>query len=377
MTTLKGMTWRHPRGFDPMVATSKVWREKTGVEIIWEQRSLQDFESYPVEKLAQDYDLMVIDHPHVGQIYREDCLLPLDQPGREAELAELAAHSVGQSFPSYTWEGRQWALPIDAATQVQAHRPDLLTSQAKTWDAVMEHAREGRVLLPMRAPHALMCFYTLTANLGAPCATSGETLVDAAIGARVLTMLAELMRHVRPQAWEMDPIAVLDALAEGTAPEALVPFTYGYLSYATDDFRPHRIAFTDIPVAGTEGPVGSALGGTGIAVSARSAHQQAALDYAFWVAGGEIQRTLFAAAGGQPGHALAWEDDAVNAPVHNFYRDTRATLEGAWVRPRFDGYMGFQKRGSEILEEGLRSGRTAAAIVADLNAAFREASSGR
>lgn len=99
--TLRGMTWDHPRGYDPLVACSALWRERTGVAVAWERRSLQDFESYPVADLAARYDLIVIDHPHVGQIVGEQCLLPIDQPGREAALADFAAHSVGPSFRSY------------------------------------------------------------------------------------------------------------------------------------------------------------------------------------------------------------------------------------------------------------------------------------
>ena len=30
---LRGMTWSHPRGFDPMLATANAWQEQTGVEI--------------------------------------------------------------------------------------------------------------------------------------------------------------------------------------------------------------------------------------------------------------------------------------------------------------------------------------------------------
>src|SRR5690606_14098671 len=78
VTKLRGMTWSHPRGYDPMVACAKLWKEKTGVEIEWDKRSLQDFESFPVEELARAYDLIVIDHPHVGQITSEGCLAPLD-----------------------------------------------------------------------------------------------------------------------------------------------------------------------------------------------------------------------------------------------------------------------------------------------------------
>ncbi|MDB5523773.1 MAG: sugar transporter [Rhizobium sp.] len=35
---LKGMAWSHPRGYDPMVACSALYLEKTGVEIAWEKR---------------------------------------------------------------------------------------------------------------------------------------------------------------------------------------------------------------------------------------------------------------------------------------------------------------------------------------------------
>ncbi len=125
---LKGMTWSHPRGYDPMVACSAIWYARHGVAIEWDKRSLQDFESFPVEELARAYDLIVIDHPHVGQITGEHCLLPLDVEGREAERAAMAAGSVGRSWPSYHYDGRQWAFPIDAATQVLAWRPDLIAA---------------------------------------------------------------------------------------------------------------------------------------------------------------------------------------------------------------------------------------------------------
>src|SRR5690348_5306401 len=75
--TLRGMTWDHPRGYDPLVACSVAWHARTCVRIDWERRSLQDFESFPVAELAGRYDLIVIDHPHVGQITRERCLAPL------------------------------------------------------------------------------------------------------------------------------------------------------------------------------------------------------------------------------------------------------------------------------------------------------------
>ena len=47
-----------------------------GVTITWEKRSLQAFADRPIDAMAQEYDLMVIDHPHVGEAARERAVLP-------------------------------------------------------------------------------------------------------------------------------------------------------------------------------------------------------------------------------------------------------------------------------------------------------------
>jgi multiple sugar transport system substrate-binding protein len=365
------MTWSHPRGYDPMVACSALWRQQTGVDVQWDKRSLQDFESFPVEELARSYDLIVIDHPHVGQITAEGCLAPLDRPGREAELAALARHSVGASYRSYTWEGRQWAFPIDAATQVQVWQPERIGRAPASWREIVDLARDGAVLLPLRVPHSLMSFYTLTANLGGPCREQEiSAFIDPVAGAQAYDLLLELSALIGPASFEMDPIAVFEAMATPDSRIACAPLIYGYVSYALAGFRPARLAFADIPVVGSGGPVGSALGGTGLAVSARSSDVQAAVDFAYWVASAEVQRGPYAQAGGQPGHATAWEDAAVNAPVQDFYTATRATLEGAWVRPRHNGYMPFQQAASERLNRGLLAREGSASVIADLNRAY-------
>jgi multiple sugar transport system substrate-binding protein len=366
--TLKGMTWDHPRGYEPLAACSALWQQRTGVQITWDRRSLQDFESFPVDELARQYDLIVVDHPHVGQVTREGCLLPFD----EARLASIAQGTVGRSFPSYHWQGRQWALPIDAATQVQAWRPDRLEAAPTDWAQVLELARDGRVALPLRAPHSLMCLYTLCAQRGAPGRVEGPELFDVEVASEVCEQLRAVIELIDPQCLAIDPIAVFEAMAQPDARIDCVPLIYGYVNYAWQGFRPVRLGFADIPRFQGHGPVGSALGGTGIAVSARTAHPKEAFDFAVWVADAEAQRGSFAAAGGQPGHAAAWEDAAVNATAGDFYRATRATLEGAWVRPRHDGYMPFQHAASLRLNEGLQSGEPARAIVQALNAMFRE-----
>lgn len=364
---LKGMTWNHPRGFDPLLAASRAWEEAQGVAIAWDARSLQDFEAYPLEDLAARYDLIVIDHPHVGGIVDAGCLVPFQEG---AALAGIAAGSVGASFPSYRYAGGQWAVPIDTATQVQAWVPGRIAGPVEDWDALLALAQEGRVACPLRPPHALMTLFTLCGQLGASPDSDGATLFDATVGTEAWRRLATLGAAIGDEARAQDPIAVLDAMGAADSPVAVAvaPYIYGYVSYARADFRAARIAFADLAPLGPGGLAGSALGGTGLAVSARSAHVAEAQAFALWVASGAVQSGLYADHGGQPAHDAAWRDRAVNAAAGDFYTATRATLDAAWLRPRHAGYMRFQDEASQLIDAALADRRDGPSVIADLNA---------
>jgi multiple sugar transport system substrate-binding protein len=137
------------------------------------------------------------------------------------------------------------------------------------------------------------------------------------------------------------------------------------VSYARDGFRRKRIEFADLP-----GVTGSALGGTGIAVSARSVHGDAAVAVALDLASARTQQEIYAGAGGQPAHRSAWTSKAVNRDAHGFYLDTIATLDAAYVRPRFDGYIAFQADAGRIVADCLRGRTGIDAAVAELNRRF-------
>jgi multiple sugar transport system substrate-binding protein len=361
---LKGMTWNHPRGLDPLVAASARWVELGGAPIAWEARSLQDFEHYPLDDLARRFDLIVIDHPHVGQIVKQDCLAPF---AGTPQLAEIAAGSVGRSYESYHFDGRQWALPIDAAAQVQAYAPDRIGTPLGSWDEIVSLAREGRIACPLRPPHALMTLFTLCGQLGRSPDATGARLFDPEIAEEAYERLLELAALIGEHARAQDPIAVFEAMAAPGSRLAAAPFIYGYVSYAREGFRPHRIAFADLAPLGPAGVAGSALGGTGIAVSALGVHIAEATRFASWVASGAVQAGLYAVAGGQPGHDRAWRDVEINAITHDFYAATRATLEAAWLRPRHDGYMAFQQQASALLDDAILLRAPAAATIAALN----------
>lgn len=365
---LRGMTWDHPRGIDPLMAASALWEAETGVAISWDRRSLQDFETFPVEELARQYDLIVIDHPHVGQVAREGCLMPLDGIVDATVLAEIAAGSVGGSYESYAWQGRQWALPVDAAAQVQAWVPGRIEGAVTDYAVLLGLLLEGRAMIPLLAPHSLMTLFTLCGLSGTVLDAEAEELFPRGAVA-AYDRLAGLAGAAGPVAWDMDPIAVLEEMGRAASPVAVAPFIYGYASYARAGFRERTIRFADLPLI--EGkPAGSALGGTGMAVSALGGDPASAARFAAWVASGAIQRKLVGRAGGQPAHADAWDDEAVNGDASNFYRATRQTLDLAWLRPRHEGYMAFQQAASDRLEHSLKVGESGAEAIAALNVLY-------
>ncbi len=366
-TALRGLLGCQPLVGEALRACASLWRARTGMDVIWEPLP----EDASVAALAQRYDLLIVEHPRIGQCVREASLLPLNRPDRTRDLVRLAGQSVGASFVSYRMGGDQWALPVMATAQVQAWRADRLAGPVATWDDLIALARHGRVLLPLRPPHALLLFLTLTANLGQPCGMMGEAeLNDAVFGASVLERLRALVAHVDPACAAMDPVTVCDRIAQADAAEHCAPFVDGIVAYARPGARPAPLTFAAIPVAGQQGPVGATLGGAGIAVSAHSSRAEAALAFAYWLASGDVQRGPYSDAGGQPASSAAWNDAVLDAANGGFYRATRETLENAMLRPRHDGWLPFQQAAAERINACLTSREPTSVAMADLNRLF-------
>jgi multiple sugar transport system substrate-binding protein len=113
---LRGMTWDHPRGFDPLATGAALFEASNpGVKIHWDKRSLRQFGEAPLEQYAETYDLIVIDHPFVGFAAAHPYLVDWATVLSDEERQGFAEDSVGQSWPSYEYRGGIWALPLDAA----------------------------------------------------------------------------------------------------------------------------------------------------------------------------------------------------------------------------------------------------------------------
>jgi multiple sugar transport system substrate-binding protein len=366
MANLRGITWDHPRGYEPLEACSRLYAEACGVQVEWKWRSLKDFGDLPIDQIAKDYDLLIIDHPHVGLAASSGCLTPLESCLPPATLAALAAASAGPSHASYLYGGRQWGLAIDAAMQVAAYRPDKLDALPATWDEVTALAGRLRkqglwMATPLCPTDAICSFLTLCANLRAPIE---EEWVAREVGMQALEMLRGISAASHPLSLAANPIAVLDQLATGDE-IVFCPIAFCYSNYARDGFRRALVQFGPLP-----GVQGSLLGGAGIAVSAFSAHQESACAYCAWICSDSVVN------GGQPGNRTAWLDPRANEITHDYFRQTLPALEGAYVRPRYAGFVTFQEQAGRVIQAYLRDGTSTQACLATLENAFRTCKKG-
>ncbi|WP_353813606.1 hypothetical protein [Agromyces sp. SYSU T00266] len=368
MARYRGLTWDHPRGRLALERAAETATDAAGAPLIaWDVHSLEGFESAPIEELAERYDVIVLDHPHLGDALETGSIRPLDEVFPPSLLDEVRAGAVGPSAASYTLEGRLWALPLDAATQVAVRVPELVPVAPRTWDEVVELSTAAPVALSLAGPHAFLSFASICVALGAePAVEPGGGLVDLVVGAQAFGIMAELTARVPEGSADLNPIGLLERMRRDRD-IAYVPLVYGYVNSASG---PGALRFDDAPAAVAGGRRGSTIGGTGIAISRRCAPDAALVAHLASLLAPEAQRTFIPEHAGQPGLRSAWTDDAVNAASGDFYRGTLATIEDAWVRPRVPGYIPFQSAASAVLRRALLTGGSPDAALADLDRAF-------
>lgn len=360
----------------PKVATAQRFMEThPGVEITWEKRSLQEFADAPIERLAERYDLLIIDHPWAGFAADKGILVPLEQHVSAAFLADQAQHSVGRSHESYLFDGVQTAFAVDAATPVASYRQDLLAAAneevPQSWDELLALAKKGRVAFAGIPVDALMNFYMLCVTQGEePCNSNDEQVVSEETGVLALELLRELTALCPVEMLQWNPIRVYEAMSSGDG-IAYCPFAYGYSNYARAGYARHLLHFTDMVSLGSHGRLRSTLGGTGIGVSARCTNTDLAVEFAAYIASPEIQRTVFAENGGQPGHRAAWDDVELNRRTNGYFLATLPALDRAYLRPRYSGYLEFQDHAGDAVRDYIISGGRPQEVLERLNGLYR------
>ena len=372
MLVLRGVTWDHRRAVDPLAATLPAYRRRhPDVDIDWQARSLHGFEFTPVNDLARDFDLIVLDHPFCGAIAQSKCLIALDDL-----LEGQDANFIGPSLTSYRFDGHIWALPVDAACQVAVSRPDLLAALGepvpRTWEEMFALARPAarrgmKPAVAFKGVHSLMTFFTLCANLGGPCGTEpSEPFVDRGVAREALGAMRRLAGLCPPEALDWNSIALHDAMV---ARDDLLycPAVYCYATYAEADAR-RPLRFHDLPGLAAADPRGSTIGGTGLGISAFCTQPEAAMSYARFLLEPATQMQ-FAVHHGQPARIEAWQNPDIDSRFGHCFSATRKTMEACWIRPRHDGYLAFQACGGELMESHLRGDIDETALLAGLETA--------
>ncbi|WP_422080575.1 ABC transporter substrate-binding protein [Ulvibacterium sp.] len=371
---LKGITWNHSRGFTSMVATAQRFSElNPDIEIIWEKRSLQAFADEPINELAKRYDLLIIDHPWAGFAGKTEVILPLDMYLPEAFMNDLAKNTVGRSHESYSSNGHQWALAIDAATPVAASRPDIFAEKGiqlpKTYDELLTLAKLGLVIMPGIPQDTLMNFYMMCSTMGEDVCITKEHVVSEAIGIRALQLLRALAVEMDPQIYDWNPIQIYEAMTL-TDKYAYCPWAYGYTNYSRKGYARKLLHFHDMIDIKGYGKAVSTLGGTGLAVSAQTKAIDIVMKYVEYVGSEACQKTVFFDGGGQPGHRKAWTDEYTNSLTSDFFKNTLPGLDRAFLRPRYNGHMYFQDRAGAPIRKYLMKGGNEKALLSQLNTLY-------
>ena len=369
--TFRGLTWDHPRGYDALAeAARRVNAAASRTLIQWDKQPLEGFESAPIAMLAEAYDLLVLDHPHIGEAVARNCLIPLEDLYPEHQIAAWEKQSIGPALASYRWAGRTWALPLDVAAQMMVRRPDRIAHPPVDWGDVLAVADRFPVAQSLAGPHAFLTLVSMAGGLGAW--PRGPDLLPEEAACEALSTMHRLYR-LRPAGTErLNPIALSEAMAR-TTEIALCPLVFGYVTYAVSGDGRQALAYADT-IRVPEG-TGGVLGGTGIGFSRRAAPSQALLDHIAWLLLPETQVGFIPNHGGQPSARVAWADEAVNAAWGRFYAATAASAEAALLRPRFDGFIAFQTAAAGRVRQALDTGEDEPATIAALRALWTEARS--
>ncbi|MDE1997130.1 MAG: carbohydrate ABC transporter substrate-binding protein, partial [Rhizobiaceae bacterium] len=323
--------------------------------------------------LCNRYDLVVLDHPHVGEAVGGDCLLSLEDVFGADIVAQLQRDSIGPSLASYRFAGAHWALPLDAATQVMACRGDLMPGAVPvTWGEVVAlSASTGKVALSLAGPHAILSFLSIAAAFGEPPAeTDPDLLVSAETGRAVYDLMVELAGRSPLAVRDKNPIGILGHMATHED-VILCPLIYGYVNYAAPE-QGHAVAFHNAPRRAPGGRPGSTLGGTGIGISRRCPVTPALKEHLLWLMGAEAQIGFIPGHEGQPSRRAAWHDAGVNARWGGFYENTAETLEAAYVRPRHNGYIAFQTKASALLRQAFEEKAAGVTVIEALQKIYAE-----
>jgi len=329
-------------------ASVERYRADRGQLVRWDRRSLYSFGEGDLGGYADKYDLVIYDHPFVGDVATNGWLLDLNAFLTDADRALFARDKVGASWRSYCYAGGIWALPIDTAAQTSARRDDLLAENgwdmpqtlADVVDLANRARRRGMYVGWPAVPTDLMCtLVSVAASLGCRPGREGDYFLAPHDAIETIAQLEALAQVVHPSSRDWNPIRCLDHMTANDD-VVYVPYLFNYVNYSTPGTG-RRISFGAVPRVNADRPAHTILGGAGIGVSSKAADPRAAFEYAMYLCSPVYQAGEYVVHGGQPGSRTAWTSEAANALTGDFFRECLPVLDDAYLRPTHPGFVPF------------------------------------
>lgn len=366
MVKLRGISWDHPRGYDPLHAFSKRL-VSTNLTIKWDKRSLKDFGDKSLQELARTYDLLVIDHPHIGSVHQQRTLVNLNDYLSADEQELFNAESVGHSMESYWYKGSQWAIPIDASCQTAAYRPDLLNADQlpDSWKGLIDFAavlKEKELFIGTAlCPTDCNCiFLTIAAQHKFSVAHAREKFIRVEDGVAVLETIKMIAELSHPESLLWNPVDLYNKMT--SADEiAYCPAAFAYINYSRPELK-NRLRFAAIP-----GGPGALLGGAGLGVSAFSENIPESVDVLRQLCDPLYQQHNYRRDGGQPAMLSAWKNEMTDEESGNFFSEVYPVIKNAYMRPRYPFWPKFQEWLGDIIHEYLTKKTEPEKLIRQIN----------
>jgi Maltose-binding periplasmic proteins/domains len=306
--------------------------------------------------------MVIIDHPWVGEFATNGWLVPLDHLLDDRVRADVDPASLA----SYTYDGRQWALPIDAACQMMVYRTEVVRGPLPDdWDDLLDFAKEFHdpprrwaFAQAWQGPTgggvaAFLLLLSIAHALGEKPYESPGYSMPHDVAARGLQILQRVWDLCIPRS-EMRGLRV-DEFLHSDDRVAIGPGAFPFVTnYRQDADR--ALALTDMPTVRETGIRTSALGGTGLAIATTSPNRILSCDYARFVIDPATQSGVYLDAGGQPGSRSAMDSVVANDRLGGFGRRLSAALDGCYTRPRYPGWRHIEETANAAVLEHLIKG---------------------
>ena len=116
MVKLRGLAWDHRRCWGPLDASVEPYcAAHPGTEIEWDRRSLYEFGEGALDPVLAAYDLVVFDHPFIGDIARGRLMVPFDDYLSDAQRSffeQIPSAPPGSPMPGMATSGRCRSMPL-------------------------------------------------------------------------------------------------------------------------------------------------------------------------------------------------------------------------------------------------------------------------